>query len=56
VNYLQQRFSIPAFTAFFSLFPQRTISPSTGSGHRPKNEEPELDTGGIEPRSLLKRK
>jgi hypothetical protein len=45
VNYLQQRFSIPAFTAFFSLFPQRTISPSTGSGHRPKNEEPELDTG-----------
>jgi hypothetical protein len=37
VNYLQQRFPIPAFTAFFSLFPQRTISP--------KNEEPELDPG-----------
>jgi hypothetical protein len=45
VNYLQQRFPIPAFTAFFSLFPQRTISPSTGSGHRPKNEEPELAPG-----------
>jgi predicted ATPase len=37
VNYLQQRFPIPAFTAFFSLFPQRTISP--------KNEEPELAPG-----------
>jgi predicted ATPase len=37
VNYLQQRFPIPAFTAFFSLFPQRTISA--------KNEEPELDPG-----------
>lgn len=37
MNYLQQRFPIPAFTAFFSLFPQRTISA--------KNEEPELDPG-----------
>ena len=37
MNYLQQRFPIPAFTAFFSLFPQRTISP--------KNEEPELAPG-----------
>ncbi|MFN6155734.1 MAG: ATP-binding protein [Dolichospermum sp.] len=34
---MQQRFPIPAFTAFFSLFPQRTISP--------KNEEPELAPG-----------
>ncbi|MDB9436101.1 hypothetical protein PN450_04625 [Dolichospermum lemmermannii CS-548] len=49
---MQQRFAIAALTfgngaitSLLSLFPQRTISPSTGSGHRPKNEEPELDPG-----------
>ena len=49
---MQQRFAIAALTfgngaitSLLSLFPQWTISPSTGSGHRPKNEEPELDTG-----------
>ena len=49
---MQQRFAIAALTfgngaitSLLSLFPQWTISPSTGSGHRPKNEEPELDPG-----------